>query len=73
MKILEKTIKEIEKLDSNELLIVNEFINSIRRKKQKQSNTQNNSKSSLKEVREYLDDLESSLSQDIIESRKDRM
>lgn len=73
MKIREKTKNEIDKLNSDELLKVKNFISSIKKDKKVQRDKGTNSNKDLSKIRKYLNNLNTSLSEDIINSRNDRI
>lgn len=73
MKIREKTKNEIDKLNSDELLKVKNFISSIKEDKKVQRDKGTNSNKDLSKIRKYLNNLNTSLSEDIINSRNDRI
>ena len=71
MKIKEETIKELENLKPNELIMVYDLILSLRGRKPRQGNRKK--LSSYIQVRNALKQCKGSLSEDILSFREDRI
>lgn len=69
MTIKEKTIQELESLNSNDLRVVYDIIKTLKRKHERKRY----SGESYLQVREALKNVKGSLSIDIIENRRDRI